>query len=439
MHKITKWIIVTQDHSGLGWAKLILDTPGTECILATRPKEDEDNLKAFNKVGDGIVQKIPLDQIMKQRSKYKEWGFLWDQNHNSDDAEKLRSEGFNVLGGHRFTDWLEHNREFGVSLVERAGLATPPTQEFDDILSGLDFLEANPDKAYVFKPDEPDSESWVTTTPDQDNDIKANEEMRRFLSSQKQGKGKYILQERKKGVEINVEMWLYKGKPYFANANFECKRKDNHDLGRMIGCAQDVGFVIPLGSKVLNETLFKLIAQPEFKDYTGMIDMNLIVSKKEFWFLEFCGRFGYNSHPNLFLSLALSPAAEIFSDMVTGNVADFGRHFDDGFGASIVCWIDKPVAGLPISFDSEETLKSFYHFDTTFDGQEYFLAGYANEAGIITAHDFEIKSAAEEVIKQFNKIHYPGRTGRSDLAQDDYISNPRERYEACEAMRLFQS
>lgn len=437
MERINKWIVVTPDYSGLGWAKILADEEH-EVILATKPKEKEDNLKAFKTVGDGIIEKESLDDVMKSRKEYKDYGFIWDGNHNPEDADKLRKEGFNVIGGHKFTDWLEHNREFGLSIVQKAGLTTPPSFEFTDIKRGLDFLEKNEDKSYVFKPDEPDSESWVTTTPDHDNDLKANLEMRRFLSSQKEGKGKYILQERKKGVELNVEMWLNKGKPYFAHANFECKRKDNHDLGRMIGCAQDIEFVIPLDCKILKETLHKLIAQPEFKDYSGMIDMNLIVADNEYWFLEFCGRFGYNSHPNLFLTLAISPVSEIFSDMMTGNVANFGRHFRSGFGASIVCWIDKPVAGLPISFDGDEASKGFYHFDTMFDGEDYFLAGYANETGIVTAHDYDIKSAAEEAIARFNKIHYPGRTGRTDLAKTDYLSNPVERYIAAEAMRLFQ-
>lgn len=437
MNKVIKWIVVTPDFSGLGWAKMISDE-GQEVILATRPKDEEDNLDAFETVGDGIADKMDFDDVMKNREDYKDYGFIFDGNHNSEDADKLRAEGFTVIGGHKFTDWLEHNREYGLSIVEKAGLATPPSFEFKDVKKGIDFLEKNEEKSYVFKPDEPDNEAWVTTTPDNDNDPKANEEMRRFLESQQEGKGKYILQERKKGVEINVEMWLHEGEPYFAHANFECKRKDNRDLGRMIGCAQDIEFIVPLDCKIMRETLHKLISQPEFKSYTGMIDMNLIVADNEYWFLEFCGRFGYNSHPNLFLTLAISPFTEILSDMATGTTEHlFARHFRAGFGASITCWIDKPVAGIPLSF-GEDVEKNFYHFDTTHDGECYFLAGYANECGIITAHDYDIKSAADEAWCNFEKIHYPGRTGRTDLALTNYQSNPQERYIACEAMRLFQ-
>lgn len=433
---IKKWIIVTPDYSGLGWAKMISDE-GLDVILATKPKKDEDNLPAFRTVGSGMVKKASFDDVFKNRNDYRDCAFIFDGNHNAEDADKLRTEGFTVIGGHKFTDWLEHNREYGLSIVEKAGLVTPPSFDFTDVKKGIQFLEQNEDKAYVFKPDEPDNEAWVTTTPDNDNDLKANEEMRRFLESQTDGKGKYILQERKKGVEINVEMWLYKGKPFFAHANFECKRKDDHDLGRMIGCAQDIEFVVPIDCKIMRDTLHKLIAQKEFKDYTGMIDMNLIVADNEYWFLEFCGRFGYNSHPNLFLTLAISPFTAIMSDMATGNVENFERHFRAGFGASVTCWIDKPIAGLPLSF-GDDIENHFYHFDTTHDGENYFLAGYANEVGLICSHDYDLISAAESCLDKFNKIHYPGRTARTDLAGRNYQSNPYERWIACNAMHLFE-
>ena len=159
---------------------------------------------------------------------------------------------------------------------------------------------------------------------------------------------------------------------------------------------------------------------------------------KAFWSAN-CGRFGYNSHPNLFLTLAIDPISGILSDLVLGRIEGFDKHFRGGFGASITTWIDKPVAGLPLMFDNDQDVESrFYHFDTYKEDDEWFLAGYANETGIICAHDYDISSAAEECLRKFDKIHYPGKTGRTDLMLKNYQSNPQERYIACQSLGLFE-
>lgn len=304
-----KFIIVTQDGSGCGFAKILADQ-GNDVILARKMKDedekDPDEVSKFELAGDGITKLDFLDDLFNERKKYRDWVWVWDGNHNSDKADRLRKEGFDVIGGHELASRMEDDRQFGADLVKKAGLETPPTFEFDDIESGIDHLEANEDKAYVFKPDEPDEEAWVTTLPSNERDDKANEEMVRVLRSFGEAKSPYILQERKKGVEVNVEFFVYKGQPYFAHANFECKRKYNRDLGRLIGCSQDIEFVIPIDCKILKNTLWKLVKLPEFKDYSGLLDMNLIVSDRGFYFLEFCARFGYNSHPNLFMKSAFA-------------------------------------------------------------------------------------------------------------------------------------
>jgi phosphoribosylamine-glycine ligase len=448
--KLTKFILCSQELSGYGFAKMLLDESTgrgqarrnegnvDEVILAISPKEDEDDFEHLDKVGDGVVQKMELEECFKNRKDYKTHLWVFDMNFGHEMADTLRKEGYFVIGGQEFTDKLEHDREYGLSLVEKAGIKQPTSHTFNDIQSGLDLIDSDPLIAWVFKPDEPDNESWVTTTPDSDNDEQANREMYRFLAAQSE-KGTYILQERVKGIEINVEMWLYKGTPFFSFANFECKRKDNGDHGRMIGCAQDIGFKIDLNSKILKDTLWKLVSLPEFSDYTGFIDINLIIADNEYYFLEFCGRFGYNSHPNLFLTLAIDPLSTILSDFVLGNIDDFYSHFRGGFGASITTWIDKPVAGLPLMFDNDQDVESrFYHFDTYKEDDEWFLAGYANEVGVICAHDYDVNSAAEECLRKFDKIHYPGKTGRTDLMLKNYQSNPQERYIACQSLGLFE-
>lgn len=432
-----KIIIVSKDFSGLGWAKMSLDA-GYETILVYKNDEVEtEDEAAFNMVGDNIVEKMELDEIFEKRAKYKTAYWIFDQNFHSDYSEKLRKEGFKVFGASELMEKAEHDRDFGVSLVEKAGLSTPETKQFADMASGIEFLEQNVDKAYVFKPDEPDEKAWVTTVPDNDRDDKANEEIRQFLNSMGDGQGEYILQERKKGIEINVEIWLYKGRPFFTHGNFECKRKLNKDLGRLIGCSHDIEFTIPIDCKIVQDTLAKLIQLPEFSDYTGFVDMNLIVADKEYFFLEFCCRYGYSSHPNLFINLAIKSFPEIMVKFMDGDIKNFYDYFRDGFGSTILMSIDNPVMGLPLIIP-EELQNKFYHYDSYLnENGEYCLAGYSQEVGIICGFDYDLKSAADDVLLNFDKIHYPGRGGRTDINLTNYDNNPWERWIGATAMKLF--
>lgn len=447
--KIHKFIIISADGSGFGLAELLLSNATgrgnpreeydkNQVIFAIAPKDTDDRVEYLEKVGEGIVEQAYFDDLWNERKKYKDWLWIFDANHNSDKADQLRKEGYLVFGGQALADKMEHDRSFAVSLVKEAGLPVLPFKEFSDISSGLDYLDANEETAFVFKPDEPDDISWVTTCPDQDNDIKANREIYEFLKSQPDGKGTYILQERKKGIEINCEVFLYEGEPFFAHANFECKKKYVGDYGKYIGCAQDVEFTIPLDCKILKETLYKLIDLNEFADYTGFVDMNLIVADNEYWFLEFCCRIGYNATPNLLLSLSLSPLSDILNDFINGETDDFYRHFRSGFGASISCLIDDPCPGLPLSFDDETDESRFYPFETYLKDGKYYLAGYSQEVGIAISHDYDLPSACEDALIRFKHIYYTGKAGRTDLALKNYQSNPTERYNACMSMKLFE-
>ena len=193
--EITKFIICTRDYSGLGFAKILLDgntgrgnprenREPVEVILAVKPKDTEDDMERFDMVGEGMVEKVGLEEIFKIRKEYKDFLWVFDGNHNSEYADLLRSEGFTVFGGDSLTDKMEHDRSFGMSLIEKAGLDSPPSTEFQDKADALAFLDENYFKAYVFKPDEPNEEQgWCTTAPENDNDEKANREIYEYLES----------------------------------------------------------------------------------------------------------------------------------------------------------------------------------------------------------------------------------------------------------------
>lgn len=428
------FIIVSQDYSGLGFADMC-QKEGYETLMAIRAKDDlkKEDVESFDQVGVGIIQKVDLDQIMKARKQFKDAYWIWDGNHNPEDSETLRSEGFKVFGGSELMNKMEHDRNFGASLVKAAGLPTPETYDFKTLEEGLKFLEEpdNKETAFVFKPDEGEG-AYSTYVPNSKKDADAHDELECYMRSLSEDGITYILQERKKGVEANFEIWVYKGQPFFGFCSLECKRRSAQDQGEMVGCAFDLNFCLPLEAKAFQETCMRLLPQMP-KDYTGFLDMNVIVADKKNYFLEFCARFGYNAHPNLFLNLAIDSFPDIIAAFIDGDIEDFYDHFRDGFGASILCRIDHPKKGFPV-YMRDGVEKHVFLFDEYKEEEQYFLSGFGNEALIVTGHDYTPKTAGEEAITNYAKINFPMKDGRLDMDKNDFPTAPIARFDALNAM-----
>lgn len=434
-----RFVVVTKDFSGLGFATKLAEQ-GEDVVMAYRFEDNEgQKMPASAKLlGNGLVEKIELDEIWKRRAHYRDAHWHFDQNHFWKEGEALRKEGFpNVWGGSKLMFDMENDRDFGVRLVEQAGLSAPETFEFTIPEEGLAFLDQNEDRAYVFKPNEP-SDGWETFVPDSEKDPIANEELYSYLEALPKGNtGGYILQERLRGVEANFEVWMKDGVPFFAFCDLESKKQDNDDLGAMCGGSQDISFTVPLDSKGIRDTVMRLAKLPEFKKYTGFLDMNVIIADNDNYFLEFCARYGYPAHVSLLYGLAKDPIGDIMADMNDPGT-DFYKHFKYGFAAGITLYNQKYRKGLPVYMDPDVE-QHFYSFDTYKRGageQSLTLtAGTAPEVGVMTGHGFSVVDAAEDALAHARKIHFPNREMRTDIDKDAYPSNPRDRYLALEAMR----
>lgn len=432
-----RFVVATRDFSGLGFAKLISDA-GYEVVLAALLLEDlePEHRANYLDVGKDIVRKASFTKMFAARDKFKDWYWFFDQNNLNEYAQQLMDEGFKVWSGSELAGKMEHDRHFGIELAERAGLASPDEHEFTMLGEGCALLDANPDKAYVFKPNESDG-TWETYVPDSEKDAAANRELYTYLEALPEGNlGGYILQERKKGVEANFEVWVHKGVPFFAWCDLECKKKLNDDMGPLVGGAQDIAFTVPIESLGVQETCAKLLELEEFKDYSGYLDMNVIIAEKENYFLEFCARTGYPAHPTLYSTLAKDPFPEILADMIDGSVEEFYRHFKHGFGAGITLYSDKNKHGMPL-YVSEEVDHLFFPYDSTMRDDAMLTCGAGKdiEVGVITGHGYTLKQAAEEALANMRKVNFPNRSARTDLDRNCYPSSPQGRYDALLAMR----
>lgn len=424
-----KFVIATRFFAGLGFAMRLQDE-GHEVLMAYTGIDDRRTQPRYELVGNGIVPKRPLVEVMQDRESYRDWYFVWDENHSPDENELLRQEGFRVVLGGIYANTMEHDREACLRFVGEYGLLPPPSFPFEDAGAALEFVEANPHTAYVYKPDE--GENFETWLPQSEHAEEANLELRAHLHSLRSSVP-FILQERKEGIETNVEVWFVDGEPRFAFMVLESKLKLTGDLGDLIGCAFDFAFVIPLDSRAVTESVGRLFPAYREMRYTGFGDANFVASRDGMWFFEKCERFGYNSHPNLFWTLNRDPLGKTLA-----SIADhtFVPNFAPGFGASCSMYMDHPAAGKAILFP-DEAMRNLYFYDVYRDEAGHLLtAGYYDNVVIATGFGYTIQTAWEAAYETARSVKFPGRSFRTDGAGTDYPSSPLRRYQALQAMGL---
>jgi phosphoribosylamine-glycine ligase len=427
-----RFVVATQDYVGLGFAVRLRDE-GHEVILACQPRPEdlvEGRRGPYERVGEGLVDKAQLAEMIERRETLRDAYWIWDFNHSVEENELLRKEGFKVFGGGRHANTMEHDRAKCLELVERYGLHSPPAMRFERPAEAMAFLNEHPDTAYVYKPDE--GASYETFVPEAEDAPDANEELRIHLSTSTH-EGAFILQERKEGVETNAEVWFQNGEPVFAFMAIECKKKCALDLGHFVGCAFNFAFVVDLECRAVQEVMGRLFPAYREMKYTGFADANFIAARDGIWFLEKCERFGYNSHPNLFWTLSRKGMGEVIASLVDGR---FTPDFAEGFGASLLMSTKEGTPGGHAVQFPEKLLGDLFFWDVYKKDDLYLTAGYDADGYVllVNAHGFTMEAAWESVLEKAAQIRFPYRHYRADGDQTNYPTSPIRRYEALKAM-----
>lgn len=431
-----QFVVVTKDFSGLGWAKKLQEEGETVTLALESPETKKADQRLFDQVAAGWIPTMSLTAAMTALVTPSTY-WIFAENNFPDEADALRAKGQKVFGTSALSEKMEHDRHYAIEIAAQCGLASPETEEFASRQEGLAFLDAHPDTAYVFKPDE-SAQNFATFVPVREQDADANRETFTYLDHMQQEPGSYILQERVQGTEVDVEVWFFEGEPFFAFATLEAKRKNPHDLGEMSGCAGDFAWVVPLDSPLVQETIGPMLDFYREQRYTGFADVNVILTNQGPLFLEVCNRFGYNGHVTLFLALAQDTFGNILADFMDGNVANMADRFSPTVGSSITLFLDHPREGLPIHLDPRWVTK-FYPFDGYLEEGTLLLSGYSHEVGIFVDQGPTIEAAAQACLDKLlteEAVSIPESYWRTDLGASDYPNAPALRFQALQQMGL---
>lgn len=229
---------------------------------------------------------------------------LYDMAGLGKTADDMKEKGRTVLGGGVFNDNLELDREYGESVAQKLLKAKVPKGPLVKTKKALiDELE-KATEPQVIKPLGNKLPGLTLVSEDINN---------RTLISIARERGDElipaILQERIDGIEISTEGWFNGSNFVCFNHTIEHKRFMEGDRGQQTGCMGNV--VWSCGEdEIVKRCLLPLQPLLARVEFVGPIDVNIIATKTDLYFLEFTPRFGYD-------------AIQAYSELVKGTLFDF--------------------------------------------------------------------------------------------------------------------
>jgi phosphoribosylamine--glycine ligase len=267
--------------------------------------------------------------------------------------DRLRAEGYNVVGGSAYGDRLENDRAYAQSVLAGLGFSTASVWEFDDPAAADRFIAERPAR-YVLKFNGPafySTDNYVGQFAD-------GRDVRAVLAAKLRDRsGSFILMQHLDGIEMGVGAY-FDGERFLLPAciDWEHKRFFAGDLGELTG---EMGTVATYerSRRFFDLTLAKV--EPLLREgrYVGYVNLNTMVNEAGIWPLEFTCRFGYPGYATLD-PIQETSWAELFRAMVTRSGAPFRTR--PGFSVALVLstppfpytryQLAEPV-GLPVFFD----------------------------------------------------------------------------------------
>jgi phosphoribosylamine--glycine ligase len=419
-----------QDASAAGAAKparkfLFVSDEALIGDLAWQVKKEGNEVKYYihskseRDVCDGFVDKADNWEALI------DWAdvVVFDDLGFGEEADKLRKQGKAVVGGSKYGDELEDDRNFGQDEMKSAGISILPHWDFTKFDEALKFINENPGR-YVIKPSGKAQNEKELCYVGQDDDGK---DLLEILDLYKTSWGsrmkEFQLQKHVSGVEVAVGAF-FNGSDfvYPININFEHKRMFPGDIGPNTG-EMGTSMFWTNRNKIFEETLLKMKDKLAAAKYVGYIDINCIANVRGIYPLEFTARFGYPTI-NIQMEGVTSEWGEFLHSLGKGEKVELKTK--KGFQVGVV------VAVPPFPFTDPQAFKKYSEdatiiFKKTTDGLhiadiklvdgKWRLAGQSGYALIVTGSGSTMSDARKQAYNRVSNIMIPNMFYRTDIGE----------------------
>lgn len=333
--------------------------------------------------------------------------------------DRLRADGFNVIGSSAYGARLENDRTYAQNVLADLGLPTAATFTFSQIEEARRFIAERPAR-YVVKSNGPDAATFVGSRPD-------GADVRSVLSSDPNlATASFVLMEFVEGIEMGVGAY-FNGVDFLMPAclDWEHKRFFPHDMGELTG---EMGTVVTYsgGKTFFERTLGKMRPLLEQNGYCGYINLNTIVNAQGIWPLEFTCRFGYPGYAILD-PLQRTGWGALFRAMLDRSATRF--EVEPGFCVGIVMTTPPfPYSrehvlepkGLPISFKGELSTaeRANLHYGEVGLSDGVLVTSGANGYTLVVTGTGDTITAARDAAHELaGKLVIPNARYRRDIGQ----------------------
>ncbi|RST32215.1 phosphoribosylamine--glycine ligase [Sphingomonas ginkgonis] len=326
--------------------------------------------------------------------------------------DRLRQEGYRVIGGSALGDRLEGDRAFAQQMLADKGLRIAPVLSFESRADALADLAARPRRC-VFKRSASDGETFVGSFAD-GSDVAA------LIESRSDDAGAFVLQDHVDGVETGIGAW-FNGRRFLRPAclDWEHKRFFPGDLGELTG---EMGTVVTYerADALFDLTLARIAPELAAAGHVGWVNLNCIVNARGIWPLEFTCRFGYPGYA------VLEPLQRLDWAELLARVADpASTNFptSPGFSLGVVLttppfpWsrheIDSPI-GLPVQVGPASP-EHLHWGEVGLANGRLVTSGLYGWTAVITGTGDSVAEAQAAAYRRVGSVRIPSLRYRQDI------------------------
>jgi phosphoribosylamine--glycine ligase len=340
--------------------------------------------------------------------------------------DRLRADGFNVIGGGALGDRLETDRAYGQQVLRDIGLLTADSHEFEDFEAAIQFVEKTRHR-YVLK----FSGQGFASTRNYVGELEDGADVLAVLRLQRDRwkydeRPQFVLMDFVHGVEVGLGAF-FNGHSFLqpANLDWEHKRFFPGNLGELTG---EMGTLATYdGASILfDRTLRHLEPLLRSSGYVGYINLNTIVNERGIFPLELTCRFGY---PGFVILDAMHATdwAQIFAQMIRRDSLDLPVR--DGYAVCVVLTVppfpyphgyENLSKGAPILFASDltDSDREQLHFaEVRMDGKHLVTAGSIGYVMVVTGRGSTVEDARSDAYRRVKKVVIPNLRYRLDIGQ----------------------
>jgi len=349
---------------------------------------------------------------------------LFETASHGEIQDRLRREGFNVIGGSALGDRLEGERDFGQEVLKGFGLRTARSTIFTDLDDAIAFVRKTR-RRYVFKLN---GSNWSSTRT-YVGQMETGEDMVAMLSlvrdkSRAADDMEFVLMDYVSGVEVGVGAF-FNGERFLSPANLDWEHKKFFpgDIGELTG---EMGTIVTYrgAERMFDVTLARVAPMLRESGYCGYINLNTIVNEEGIWPLEFTCRFGYPGFPILD-SLHKERWGSIFAAMTSRKRSTFDTH--GGYSVGVVLTVppfpysdgyDQLGKGMPICFRdsmSDVDRDALHYGEVAMAHGQLVTAGMIGYIMVVTGLGESVEAAREKAYERVKKVVIPNCRYRDDI------------------------